>query len=127
MIFASGKARAVLLLVSAMLIGIGLGLVGSAWAREGGLMGKGSADRKAGSYLTRLSEELDLTPTQRDSVSAVLQRYGPQMDSVWAEVRPRFETVRAAMRSEIERQLTPEQQRKYEEMRRKRHGDRHGK
>lgn len=127
MIFASGKTRAVLLLVSALLLGIGLGVAGSAWAREGHWMGSSGPDRKPAGYLTRLSEELDLTPVQRDSVAAVLERYGPQMDSVWAEVRPRFETVRAAMRSEIERQLTPEQQRKYEEMRRKRRGDRHGK
>ncbi len=123
MIFATGKARAILLLASALLLGIGIGVAGSAWAREGG---SGSAQKAAG-YLERMTTELQLTAVQRDSVAAVLDKYGPRMDSLWAEVRPRFETVRAAMRSEIERQLTPEQQRKYEEMRRKRHGDRHGK
>lgn len=126
MIWAKGKARALLLLVSALILGIGLGLAGSAWAGDRWLNGP-HAGRAPRGYLHKLTRALELTPVQRDSVAAVLERYGPRMDSVWAEVRPRFETVRAEMRSEIERQLTPEQKRKFEEMRRKRHGDRHAK
>ena len=59
---------------------------------------------------------LDLTPAQGDSITAVLDRWRPQMDSAWAEVRPRIETVRAKIRSDIAAQLTVEQQAKYEEL-----------
>jgi hypothetical protein len=39
------------------------------------------------------------------------------MDSMWQEVRPRFDSVRTEMRNEIKAQLSPEQQRLYDELR----------
>jgi hypothetical protein len=38
------------------------------------------------------------------------------MDSMWQEVRPRFDSVRAIMRGEIRGQLTSEQQTMYQQM-----------
>jgi hypothetical protein len=66
--------------------------------------------------MAHLTEELGLTEAQQDSISAVLERWRPQMDSAWAEVRPRIETVRARIRSDIAAQLTDAQRAKYEEM-----------
>ncbi len=60
-----------------------------------------------------LNQELRLTPTQRDSVRAVLQRHWTRMSAVWETVRPRFDSMRAVMDSEVSRHLTPEQQVKY--------------
>ena len=78
--------------------------------------------RDTNGMLRHLTEELDLTQVQQDSIKAVLDRYRPAMDSAWAEVRPRIETVRARIRSDIAAQLTPDQRAKYEEMM-KHHGD----
>jgi Spy/CpxP family protein refolding chaperone len=72
--------------------------------------------RDANGMLKHMTEELDLTQVQQDSIKAVLDRYRPAMDSAWAEVRPRIETVRARIRSDIADQLTAEQRTKYEEM-----------
>ncbi len=60
-----------------------------------------------------LNQELRLTPTQSDSVRAVLQRHWTRMSAVWETVRPRFDSMRAVMDSEVSRHLTPEQQAKY--------------
>ena len=72
--------------------------------------------RNANGMMAHLTEELGLTEPQQDSISAVLERWRPQMDSAWAEVRPRIETVRARIRSDIAAQLTDAQRAKYEEM-----------
>jgi Spy/CpxP family protein refolding chaperone len=71
-------------------------------------------------FLARLTDQLDLNDDQRDSICAILERHGPMMDSMWKEVRPRFDSVRTEMRNEINAQLTPDQQRRYQEMRERR-------
>ena len=108
--------KAGVLLIAVFLAGA---LVGGAVARWRPSMMQG---RDANGMLRHMTEQLDLTAVQQDSIKAVLERYRPAMDSAWAEVRPRIETVRASIRSEIAAQLTPEQRGKYEEMI-KRHGD----
>jgi hypothetical protein len=108
------RRSALLLLLAAFLTGGGIGL----------LVGRqlGDADHRprrsagAGGYLTRLTRQLDLSAEQRDSVRAVLDRYQPGFDSVWAESRPRYETLRTRVRSDIRAQLTPEQQLRYDSM-----------
>ena len=101
--------KAVMLLLAVFVAGI---LVGGALA-EWHPWGRG---RDANGMVAHLTEELELTPAQADSITAVLDRWRPQMDSAWAEVRPRIETVRAKIRSDIAAQLTTEQQAKYEEL-----------
>jgi len=65
------------------------------------------------SFVERLSADLTLSDTQRDSIQAVLDRHQPAMDSLWQKMRPQFEAERQAIRSEITALLTPEQQTKY--------------
>src|SRR5207247_52740 len=60
-----------------------------------------------------LTEDLRLDPTQRDSVRAIVQRHRTRMTAVWETVRPRFDSMRAQMDSEVALQLTPDQQAKY--------------
>src|SRR5207244_13024980 len=62
-----------------------------------------------------LDAELHLAPPQRDSVHAILQRHWTRMTAAWETVRPRFDSMRAELDSEVSRQLTPEQQVKYRE------------
>lgn len=106
---------ALLLLVATFVVGVLVGAGGAALAQQRGLGTHGHASGPDG-YADWLAHELALSPPQRDSVRAVLHRYQPAMDSLWRETRPRFETLRSAVRSDIRSHLTPEQRRKYEEM-----------
>jgi hypothetical protein len=63
-----------------------------------------------------MTEELKLSTEQQDSIRSVLDRHRPAMDSMWQEVRPRFDSVRAIMRGEIRTQLSSDQQQKYQQM-----------
>ena len=80
--------------------------------------------RRSDWYLGHLQKELDLTATQRDSVRAVLDRYGPRMDSLMREIRPRLDTLRGEMRTEIERFLDQRQRSEFEKMRQHRERER---
>ena len=112
--------KAGVLLVAVFLAGA---LVGGVVAR---LRPPTMQGRDANGMIRHMTEELDLTPVQQDSIKSVLERWRPVMDSAWAEVRPRIDTVRASIRSDIAAQLSAEQRTKYEAMI-KRHADaRHG-
>lgn len=102
--------KAWLLLLAVFISGA---LVGGA---VGGLRRPMAPSRDANGMVKHLTEELDLTPVQQDSIKAVLERWKPVMDSAWAEVRPRIETVRANIRSDIAAQLTTAQRAEYDEM-----------
>jgi hypothetical protein len=75
-------------------------------------------------YLTR---ELTLTPAQSDSVRAIFARHHPEIEALWAQVRPRFDSIKTVVRAEIDAQLTPDQrarhQRLVEEAEHHRRGD----
>ena len=107
---------ATLLLLAAFLLGALAG--GAALTLAGRARGMGPGGRPTGQsgYLSRLSRDLDLSPVQRDSVAAILKRYEPRMDSIWQEIRPRFDTLRGELRTNINAQLTPDQQRHYAEL-----------
>ncbi len=107
------KIWAAVLLVATFAAGIAVGLGGrTVWARyaHGGPPGqRPGVDR----MMAELNEALHLTPVQRDSVRTILKRHWAQMATVWETVRPRFDSMRAQMDSEVVRQLTPEQQVRY--------------
>ena len=114
---------ATLLLIAAFLLG---GVGGAALhatlerqppQREGRGAGRGD-------YLARLTDDLKLTAEQRDSIRVVLDHYHPRMDSVWESIRPRFETLRGELRSEIRIHLTPNQQRQFDELLERRDAER---
>jgi len=75
-------------------------------------------------YLTR---ELKLTPAQADSVRAAFARHRPEIQALWTQTRPRFDSIKAVVRAEIDAQLTREQraqhQRLTEEAEHHRRGD----
>jgi len=114
---------ATLLLIAAFLLG---GVGGAALhatlerqppQREGRGAGRGD-------YLARLTDDLKLTAEQRDSIRVVLDHYHPRMDSVWESIRPRFETLRGELRSEIRIHLTPDQQRQFDDLLERRDAER---
>ena len=112
----SSTRRAAALLLATFVLGAAAGAAVMAYATHpASPPGKG----RSAWYLDHLTRNLDLTPVQQDSVKAVLDRYTPAMDSLMSEIRPRLDTVRTAMRSEIARFLDPRQQKEYDEMRQK--------
>ena len=105
--------NAVFLLAVTFLLGLGAGITGAHWW-EHRLGGPGwSFGRGSDGYQRMLERELDLKPTQRDSVHAILTRHSAAVDSLWADVGPRLDTLRTRIRSEIREQLTPAQQSTY--------------
>ena len=105
--------RAASLLVAVFLVGLLSGAGVSAWAGRA-MDDDHHGKRKSRGYLARLTTELDLTAEQQDSVRAILDRYEPAFDSLWQETRPRFETLRAGIRSEVRTHLTTEQRTEYD-------------
>lgn len=70
-------------------------------------------------YVSRLSEQLDLTTEQQETVSGVLRRHEPVMDSMFRAIRaehPELDQQRLAVRQEIRAVLTPDQVEKYDAM-----------
>lgn len=104
---------AAVLLAATFAAGIAVGAGGRAlWVRYAAAA---APERAHGidHMMGELDDELRLTPAQHDSVRAVLQRHWTRMSAVWETVRPRFDSMRAAMDSEVSLHLTPDQQVRY--------------
>ncbi|MDH3497109.1 MAG: periplasmic heavy metal sensor [Gemmatimonadota bacterium] len=101
------------LLTAAFLAGAGVGgAVSAAW----GDRARGEPRRPEGprpSYAERLQQDLTLTPTQRDTVERIVIGYQGAMESIWTEVRPRMDSVRLAIRTEILAVLDSAQQERF--------------
>jgi hypothetical protein len=72
--------------------------------------------RERPTYVDRLDQEISLSSPQRDSISLILDRHRPVMDSLWAIVGPQFDSERESIRREIRALLSPEQLDKYNAM-----------
>lgn len=109
----SSKTRAVVLLAATFAAGAAVGAGGRAlWVRYASAA---APDRPRGidRMMSDLDDELRLTPPQHDSVRAIVQRHFTRMSTAWETVRPRFDSMRAQMDSEVSLHLTPEQEVKY--------------
>ncbi len=112
----ASRSGAAVLLIATFVLG---GLVGGAFTslaekrshRDNGQEGR--KDHRRPSYIDRLTEDLDLTSAQRESVQAVLDRHQPAMDSLWDRFRPQFDSERLSIRKEISTLLTAGQQARY--------------
>ncbi len=89
---------------------------GAAW-RGSGATGSGRPGGPGSPEGRRvLARELGLTAAQQDSVQAVFERHRPQIEALWREMRPRFDSLRATVDSEIAAQLTPAQRARFAEL-----------
>ena len=120
--------KATLLLVATFAGGALAGGAVIAMADRDALPGRKSQHHHTGSkdHIDFMSRKLHLTPPQKDSVQAILERYKPAMDSIWRQLGPRFETIKDSISNAIRRQLTPEQQTAYTEMIRRFEEERRG-
>lgn len=105
------RGGALLLLIGTFVLGGLLGGTLTSWGERRSHDQR--RDRPRPTYVERLSQDLDLTPDQRERIQQVLDRHQPAMDSLWAQIRPQFESERQVIRQEIITLLTAEQQAKY--------------
>lgn len=75
------------------------------------------AGRERWSFSGMLQDSLDLSDAQRDSVRALLVRHRAEMHAIFETVRPRMDSVRSLINDEIAANLTPEQQRRFVQLR----------
>jgi hypothetical protein len=59
--------------------------------------------------LARLDRELKLTPSQHATIDTVLTRREADLRALMAETRPRFDSIAARTRADIQAVLSPEQ------------------
>lgn len=106
------KLVAAALLVGVFVTGAAVGAAVSVARGDNEREARGtSAGRR--SYAGRLQAELMLSAEQRDSVAAILARREEQMHIIWEGVRPRFDSLRTAIRGEIMALLTDDQRELY--------------
>ena len=60
--------------------------------------------------------QVEMTPDQRATIDAILDRRTERMRSVWREVEPRMDAITDSARSEIMDALTPEQRERYRQL-----------
>jgi hypothetical protein len=75
-----------------------------------------AASQSVDALVTRYAKQLELDPTQQDSVRSILVRRQHETRTIWQEVHPRYETVRGRARTDIEAQLRPDQKTRFERM-----------
>ena len=107
------RLGAAAMLVATLVLG---GLLGGSLTSFAERKAREKARRPRPTYVERLSQDLALSPDQKDRIQAILDRHQPTMDSIWTEIRqkfPQMETERVTVRQEVFAVLTPEQQAKY--------------
>jgi hypothetical protein len=67
--------------------------------------------------LNKISRELKLDSRQQEAVKAVLESYRVETKALHEEVATRLAGIRGRINDDIAKQLTPEQQTKFQEMR----------
>ncbi len=107
------RVLAIGLLVSAFGVGTAFGgVVSTAWSDDDDRGRRNTRER----YSEMMARELGLTDTQRDSVARILESSRPEMCAIWEEYRPRYESLRGTIRSQIRELLDDEQRGVHEEL-----------
>lgn len=105
------RFRALALLVIVLLAGVAMG-----WFAHGKVRHARRAERHGAERLVhRMTDDLGLNAAQQDSVRVILDRRRVDIDSLWADVHPRFEAIRSLTNAQIETLLTPAQREKFRE------------
>ena len=66
--------------------------------------------------VNRLDRRLDLTDAQRAQVEQIIRRRHANIDKLWSDMRPRMRTEIEQTNAEISRILTPEQRKKFDQL-----------
>jgi Spy/CpxP family protein refolding chaperone len=66
--------------------------------------------------LKKLDSKLNLNPDQEKQVAAIFKDFAPKMEAARSEMKPKMEVLRQEVREKIMPILTPDQQKKYDQM-----------
>jgi protein CpxP len=83
--------------------------------------GRGARGQGHEFALERLTEGLDLTPDQQAKVQPIIDQAKPQIAAIHREARQKMKAVMDSTVSQIRPMLTPEQQKKFDDMQKDRH------
>ena len=95
------------------------------WVRIRGLHGPPDHEirgRVLERIMVKLADELDLSESQREEISVVLERHDARLAEEMADSRPRLRRILEETHREMIAILTPEQRERLEEMWKERHG-----
>jgi Spy/CpxP family protein refolding chaperone len=109
-IFGAGRMRLLgfALIAATFLAG---GMAGAAFDRVITTDTKGGAPAEGRGHVI---DQVEMTPEQRATIDAILERRSERMQSAWAEISPRLEAITDSARAEIMEVLTPGQRAEYE-------------
>jgi len=102
--------------VPALLLGCLIGIWGGAWLHRAGLRHMRTDATDTQRLLNKFNSELKLDAGQQDAVKAVLESYRTQMKALHEEHSKRFGEIRASMRNDIAKLLTPEQLKRFQDI-----------
>ncbi|MDA0712258.1 MAG: hypothetical protein O3B73_18830 [bacterium] len=135
MLSLSSRAKALFLALGIFILGLVCGSMGERWfvpnrfspfehMRAGGPPGMnifdrtGREDRGPGPSIRRLTRDLDLTSVQQESISAILETFRTQIDTVRREVAEKMRSEGEEVQARIREELTEEQRQKFDQMKR---------
>jgi flagellar basal body-associated protein FliL len=114
MLMNRSKILALALLAAVFVAGGIVGIAASgAWRGHRASVADRRPPRETTSYADRLQREVNLTPAQHDSVEQIVTGYQGHMDRIWAEIRPRMDSLRDDIRAQIMMVLDSTQQARY--------------
>jgi hypothetical protein len=117
MLINRSKVLALVLLVAVFAAGGAVGVaVSGAWRGHRAADPEHRDRRATTSYADRLQTELNLSPAQHDTVERIVTGYQGHMDRIWAEMRPRMDSVRDGIRDQIMMVLDSTQQVRFRAM-----------
>lgn len=104
-------------IASVCVVSFALGIAAGWWATREDLLPRhlGRQERYQ-RMLHRFTSQLKLTPEQKTEVEAFLQEKQKKMEELRAQMRPQYEEARRSTQAKIRRLLTPEQQKKFDQM-----------
>ena len=103
-------------IIVAFAVGVMMGIVGTRWCAHCHFHQRRDSGQFQTRLLQRFSSKLHLTSEQQTQVAAILEAKRQKIDTLRAEIRPKFEEIRTATRTEIRQLLIPEQQQKFDVM-----------
>lgn len=104
------KAQAILFLLGAVIVGAALGVTANR------ALGDRDQAQDVRSSRARLADRLELTSAQRRMLDSVLDERNERMKELLAPVRPRLDSLRLAARVVIRRQLSADQQLRWDDV-----------
>ncbi len=117
MLMNRSKILALVLLVAVFVAGGAVGIAASgAWRGHRAGDAERRDRRATTSYADRLQGELNLSPAQHDTVERIVTGYQGHMDRIWAEMRPRMDSLRDNIRAQITLVLDSTQQARFRAM-----------